>query len=267
MIRKQVLLSIAALLIIAACAAPSAAPTPIARPIPAALASATAAKAEPTVPVRATAVPADPTAGVKSSESSATAGAPAATASAPDPVASTGKLVLKLLSDGSKASYRVREQLAGRSLPNDGVGTTTSFSGSITFRPDGTIVPDQSAFTIDMRTLKSDESRRDGFIQRSTLQTGKFPTATFVPTAVDGLPSPLPTSGDVNFKLSGDLTVRGVTKPVTWDVQAAIAGRELTGAATTAFKFGDFGMNPPKVPIVLGVVDNITLEVKFHLSL
>jgi hypothetical protein len=34
----------------------------------------------------------------------------------------------------------------------------------------------------------------------------------------------------------------------------------LTGTATTSFKFGDYGMEPPRVPMVLSVVDEIRLE-------
>jgi polyisoprenoid-binding protein YceI len=279
MTRTQVAFSIVALLLVAGCAAPVATPVPAAQPNPTAPAPATAAPAVPTptlpptaapavptAPMPATVAPAVPTAAVATGAGAPTEATNSSGTTSSDPPAQAGNLVLKLVA-GSQANYRVREQLVGHSLPNDAVGTTSALTGSISIRPDGTILSDESSFIVDLRTLKSDESRRDGFIQRSTLQTSKYPTATFVPTAVEGLASPLPNSGDVTFKLKGDLTVHGVTKPVTWDVQATIAGQGLSGFASTAFKFEDFGMNPPKVPMVLGVVDNITLEVKFSLSL
>ena len=110
------------------------------------------------------------------------------------------------------------------------------------------------------------ESRRDNFIKRNTLNVAQYPTAVFVPTAVKGLPSPLPTSGDVSFQITGDLTIHGVTKPTTWQVTGKIAGQDLTGTATTNTTFEQFGMTPPRVAIVLSVDDNIGLAIDFHLT-
>src|SRR4029079_202734 len=94
----------------------------------------------------------------------------------------------------------------------------------------------------------------------------KYPAAVFVPTSVSGLPSPLPTAGDVTFQLTGDLTVHGVTKSVTWDVTAtATDGNDLAGPATTSFTLADFWLTQPRVPVVLSVEDTIRLELDFHL--
>jgi polyisoprenoid-binding protein YceI len=103
-------------------------------------------------------------------------------------------------------------------------------------------------------------------VRRAVLQTDQFKNVTFVPTQVSGLPNPLPTSGPVNFKLTGDLTIRNVTKPVTWDVTGTINGDTATGTATTSFKFEDFSLNQPKVPVVLSIVDNITLQLELALQ-
>ncbi|MCI0356842.1 MAG: YceI family protein, partial [Acidobacteria bacterium] len=83
-----------------------------------------------------------------------------------------------------------------------------------------------------------------------------------------GLPSPLPTTGEVKFQLVGELTVHGVTRTVTWEVTAqAVDGRELVGSAATSVTFADFGMTAPQVPVVLSVQENIGLELDFHLIL
>ena len=58
--------------------------------------------------------------------------------------------------------------------------------GSIVFGPDGAIAADQSQIQVDLSKLSSDESRRDNFIKGSTLQTSRFPNATFVPTRDPG---------------------------------------------------------------------------------
>jgi polyisoprenoid-binding protein YceI len=176
----------------------------------------------------------------------------------------SGTTTLVLNADSSQARYRAQEQLVGRSLPSEAVGTAPGVSGSIVLSPDGSITPDQSRIQVDLRQLKSDESRRDNFIQGSTLQTGRFPMATFVPREAQGLPSPLPTSGQLTFQLAGDLTVHGVTKPVTWQVTAQFDGGSVSGSATTNVNISDFGMTPPKAGPVLSIQDGLTLELAFN---
>ena len=171
-----------------------------------------------------------------------------------------------VVANGPTADYRVREQLVRLTAPSDAVGKTTAVTGSLAFGSDGTVDTSQSKFVVDLTSLQSDSSMRDGFIARNTLNTTTFPTAVFVPTAVQGLPSALPTSGSQSFQLIGNLTLHGVTKPATWTVSGLVAGNDLTGKATTAFKFEDFGMSPPKAGAVLSVVDNVTLELSFHLA-
>jgi polyisoprenoid-binding protein YceI len=127
-------------------------------------------------------------------------------------------------------------------------------------------VSSESKFVVNLASLKSDRSQRDNFIKRGVLQTDQYPTAVFVPTQVTGLPSTLPSSGIVSFKLTGDLTIRDVTKPVTWDVTANVQGNDVTGQATTNFKFEDFSLTQPKVPVVLSVEDNIKLELDMDLQ-
>jgi polyisoprenoid-binding protein YceI len=63
----------------------------------------------------------------------------------------------------------------------------------------------------------------------------------------------------------GDLTVHGVTKPVTWRVTARAADGAYTGTAATSFTFEEFGMRKPRVARVLSVKDTIRLEYDFRL--
>jgi polyisoprenoid-binding protein YceI len=163
----------------------------------------------------------------------------------------------------SKASYHAHEQLVGRTLPSEAVGTTPGVSGAIAFDTEGNIDATQSKIQADLSKLTSDESRRDNFIKGETLQTGRYPMATFVPREVQGLPSPLPSSGQSTFQLSGDLTVHGVTRLVSWNVNAQFAPDGVTGDATTNVNISDFGMTPPKAGPVLSIQDGLTLEIVF----
>jgi polyisoprenoid-binding protein YceI len=174
-------------------------------------------------------------------------------------------VTLNLVAGQNSASYRVREQLARLSFPSDAVGTTKAVSGQVVANADGSIVSQDSKFTVDLSSLVSDSSMRDGFIQMNVLQTNKYPTATFVPTSVQGLSLP-PTDGDLAFKLVGDLTIHGVTKQVTWDVAGTLSGDKATGTATTSFTFADFGLTKPSVGSVLSVADTIKLELNLSFA-
>jgi len=87
----------------------------------------------------------------------------------------------------------------------------------------------------------------------------------FVPTELHGLPSPLPSSGEATFRIVGELTIRGVTRPTTWDVTARFAEGEVAGLAKTQFTFDDFELRKPRVASVLSVEDEIRLEYEFRL--
>jgi polyisoprenoid-binding protein YceI len=183
-----------------------------------------------------------------------TTATPAASAAAT--IASAGAWTV---GDKSKATISVREQLVGVSLPSDAVLTATGAKGSFEVNSDGTFTA-ASKITFALSTLSSDESNRDNFIKQDTLQVRQFPTAEFVPTKTSGLTLPLATSGTFTFKLTGNMTIKGKTKEVTFDVTAKRDGADLTATATAnpSWKFGDFGMTAPSVPLrVLSVTDEI----------
>ncbi|GBD10940.1 Protein YceI [bacterium HR23] len=178
---------------------------------------------------------------------------------------STGGVWLEVAA-GSEARYRVREQLARLNFPSDAVGTTQQVSGTLRLDPSTLAILEGSKFTVDLRTLRSDESRRDQYIQRNTLETHLYPYAEFIPHQVIGLTGPLPTQGEARFQVAGDMTIHGVTRPITWEVEATFSESGVRGQARTAFKFGDFGMTIPRVMAVLSVEDNIRLELDFVLE-
>jgi polyisoprenoid-binding protein YceI len=163
----------------------------------------------------------------------------------------------------SKATVSVREQLVGISFPSDAVLVAKGATGAFTVNADGTFTGD-SKITFDLSTLTSDQRQRDDFVKGSVLQTRQFPMATFVPTKATGLSLPIASNAELKFQLSGKITIRGVTKDVTFDVVAKRSGGQLTATATAnpTWKFSDFGMQPPTVPgRVLSVVDEIRLVV------
>jgi polyisoprenoid-binding protein YceI len=166
--------------------------------------------------------------------------------------------------EGNEARYRVREQLMHHDLPNDAVGKTTSITGGIAVSPSGAVDTSASRITIDVTSLKSDQERRDGYVQHRTLETAQYPTVTFVPTSVSGAKLPLG-STEQSFDVGGQLTVHGVTRPTVWHVKAKSSGNDVTGSGWTQFTFADVQLAQPRVPVLLSVADTIKLEYDFHL--
>jgi len=167
------------------------------------------------------------------------------------------------LGSASKATVSVREQLVGRSEPNDAVLVATGGTGSFEVNADGSFTP-ASKITFDLTTLTSDSRDRDNFVKGTTINTRQFPNAELVPTKTTGLALPLPASGAFTFTLTGKMTIHGVTKDVTFDVQAKRDGASLTVTATAApsWTFGDFGMTAPVLPFrVVSVVDELRVVV------
>ena len=187
-------------------------------------------------------------------------GGPGRGAPAPDPTKPQNLSV----TDGTRARYKVQEQLAGISFPSEAVGTTESVTGTIIVNPDGSIAP-QSKLVIDLRTITSDQSMRDGYVRSRTLETDKFPMLELVPKRAVGLPAPLPAGGQAQagFQLVTDMTVHGVKKEVTWNVVATFANDMVSGRATTTVDFASFNMAKPSLARLLSVDDKIQLEIEF----
>ena len=179
------------------------------------------------------------------------------------PTATAGSALAWTVSDKSKATVKVREQLAALPLPSDAVLVASGAKGSFQINADGTFASG-SQVSFDVSSLTSDQSLRDNFVKQTVLGTRQFPTATFVPTSATGLILPLAASGHFTFKLTGKMTIHGVTKDVTFDVDATRAAGSLTATATLnpTFKFEDFGMSQPAAPgRVISVVDDIKLTI------
>jgi polyisoprenoid-binding protein YceI len=97
--------------------------------------------------------------------------------------------------------------------------------------------------TIDATLIDTRVDRRDAHLKSPDfLDVAKFPTITFKSTKVEA-------AGPGKWKVTGDLTLHGVTKPVVLDVEGTGApihdpmGNTRAGAsATTKIRRSDFGL-------------------------
>ena len=188
--------------------------------------------------------------------------APAAPPTAEPVVA--GEATVFTLGEGTVARYKVEEVLANTGF-KIATGETSDVAGSIAFDVDGNVVSQDSRIAVQAATLTTDSNRRDGYVRNRTLETDTWPEVVFQPTSIDGLPAPLAdATGPVDFTITGDLTVKDQTREVTWDAMADFAGDgTASGMASVVFTFEDFGMDKPRVAIVVSVEDEILLELDF----
>ena len=61
----------------------------------------------------------------------------------------------------------------------------------------------------------------------------------------------------------GDLTIRDITKSVTFDVTASLEGDTITGMASAPLLMSDFGIDPPNFANTLTVKDAFMVNVEF----
>jgi polyisoprenoid-binding protein YceI len=143
-------------------------------------------------------------------------------------------------SDQSLLGYRVKEVLFGQST--EAVGRTNAITGSLSIA--GATV-DKGDFTVDMTTVESDSGNRDRQFQGRIMDTSKFPTSTFTLTQPIDLGS-VPAEGQaVTASATGDLTLHGTTKSVTFDVQAQMKDGTIQVNGTIPIVFADYGIPNP----------------------
>lgn len=166
--------------------------------------------------------------------------------------------VYAIVPEESEARYRVQEELA-QVGETEAVGKTQAIIGQIGFDADGAPLP-CSRFDVDLRTLQSDQAKRDNYLYRNTLEAETFPLATFVLRDVEGWDAPLADGEETTVTLIGDLTLKDVTKLVAWEATVTRQGDTLTGQAATEFEMPEFSIEPPSVPVVLGLDETVRLE-------
>ena len=175
------------------------------------------------------------------------------------PEGTDATVVYAIVPEESMARYRVQEELA-QVGETEAVGETQAIIGQIGFGEDESPLP-CSRFDVDLRTLQSDQAKRDNYLYRNTLEAETYPLATFVLREVEGMDAPLTEGQETTLRLIGDLTLRDATKLVAWEAKVTLVDGALTGTAATMFEMPDFGIEPPSVPVVLSLDETIRLEV------
>jgi polyisoprenoid-binding protein YceI len=157
--------------------------------------------------------------------------------------------------NASILGYRVKEVLFGQST--EGVGRTNTITGSLNLK--GTTITDGS-LSVPMDTIESDESRRDGQFRTRIMDVAKFPTGDLKITSPIELGSVPAVNSEFSQKVTADLTLRGVTKSVTFDAKAVFDGSVVKVNGSIPIKFEEWSIPNPSFAGSIETEDNGLLE-------
>ena len=161
----------------------------------------------------------------------------------------------------SWVGYRVGEELAGIGT-TEAVGRTPVVSGTLEIAG---LTAVAATVEVDLTTLVSDRPQRDGLVRRA-LDTQQFPSARFeltTPVSFTALPTPDEYASQV---VTGEFTVHGVTHPVRVLLEAAWIENIIIVGGAFEIRFEDYGINPPRAPIVLSVEETGTVELLLNFT-
>jgi polyisoprenoid-binding protein YceI len=144
-------------------------------------------------------------------------------------------------------------------------GKFSKFSGTITV--DRANPQNSSAeATIDVASVNTDNQKRDDHLRNADFfEVAKFPTMTFKSIAWKK-------TGADTFEVTGNLTLKGVSKPVVLKVTSLGFGPGMGGAmlsgweATTTINKAEFNLkDPPMLDAALG--DDVTITINIEAAM
>ncbi len=131
----------------------------------------------------------------------------------------------KIDKEGQHAFVQFRIQHLGYSWL---YGTFKDFDGGFTF-DEANPSADKVTVTIDTGSLDTNHAERDKHLRSADfLNSSKYPQATFTSTEIKK-------EGE-RYKVTGDLTLNGVTKPVTLDARLMGEGKDPWGGYRAGFE-------------------------------
>ena len=151
------------------------------------------------------------------------------------------------VSSGSEAGYRVDEVLNGTDVTV--TGRTEKVTGTFTIADDG-LTLQAADLTVDVASIATDNSSRDSYFRNEALRTSEYPDAKFVLTQPVTVAEAPASGGVLTADVAGDLTIAGVTKPVTASVEVKSDGTTAEIAGSIPITFADFGVTAPSLGFV-----------------
>jgi polyisoprenoid-binding protein YceI len=173
-------------------------------------------------------------------------------------------MTFKLIPGESELQYEVGEVFINQDNRfNVAIGVTKQIEGEIIVDPTSPSSSRLGTFTADVSQFKSDSNRRDSTLRNRFLESATYPTVTFIPSQIEGIPDNYQEGEQVQLKITGDLTIREVTNPVTFDTSVKYDGEALRGEATTTILMSEFGFGPISIAGILNTEDEAKVTLFF----
>lgn len=224
--------------------------------------SASLPKATPTTEMEALAT--EPPAELSETEAPSVSQGAGDPTQAADPAASE-VVIYQINQEESEVRFNIYEELRG--APKDVIGTTHQVAGQVAVNLNDVSGAQVGEILINARTLATDDERRNQAIRNRILFTDQYEFIRFQPTQISGLSGSAAPGQTFTFQISGDLTIKDVTRPVVFDVTVQVETIErLSGTAKATIHRADFNLNVPSVPFVANVGESILLEINFVLT-
>ena len=149
----------------------------------------------------------------------------------------------------------MNEVLAGQN--NVAVGRTSSVAGHLTIA--NTTVT-AGAFSVKMATIHSDQSQRDAQFDGRIMDVATYPTGTFTLTRSISL-APVPATGKImTYRATGNLTLHGHTRPVTFSLSAQRTATQIRVSGSIPVTFADWDIPNPSFAGFVTTQDHGVLE-------
>ncbi|MDX1450059.1 MAG: YceI family protein, partial [Acidimicrobiia bacterium] len=162
----------------------------------------------------------------------------------------------------STVTFELDEVLRG--VDSRVVAMNDEVEGQLRVDPTDLGATELGTIVIGAQTFETDSSNRDRAIRGPILDAGTFPRITFEPTSIDGLEGDVSVGEQVEFSVTGDLTIRDVTQEVTFDVTATQTAEDrIEGRAMSTVSREAFGLTIPSVASVANVSDEVDVAIDF----
>jgi polyisoprenoid-binding protein YceI len=99
-----------------------------------------------------------------------------------------------------------------------------------------------------MSTIMSDAAKRDAQFNNRIMDVAAYPTSTFTLTKPISLPDNALSGDVITAQATGDLTLRGVTKSVTFPIQAQAKSDKFTVVGNITIVFDEWDIPSPGIP-------------------
>ena len=173
-----------------------------------------------------------------------------------------GSQTFVIVAQESEARFIINEMLLGQ--PKTVIGTTNALSGELTVDAANPAASVIGPFQIDAGTFVTDNDNRNGAIRRFILQSNQHQYITFNATELTGLQDAVSVGDEIEFEITGDLTVRDITNSVLFIVTMQVVSEiELRGTAATIVAREAFEITIPQVPSVANVGEEFIVEFDF----